>query len=100
MTVNKKVLPLHNLPLPPQKKFRLSTSLRQPVRQRNSMVGDSWDVFTKRVLGEKHISGMMCQNPFFVFLYFTQSGGCSTRRPSHGPFAASCDFVFEMHFST
>jgi len=27
------------------------------------MVGDSWNVFTKRVLVEKHISGIMCENP-------------------------------------
>jgi len=27
------------------------------------MVGESWDVFTKQVFGEKHISGIMCENP-------------------------------------
>jgi len=27
------------------------------------MVGVSTDVFTKRVLGEKHISGVKCENP-------------------------------------
>jgi len=27
------------------------------------MVGESWDIFTKRVLVEKHISGVMCKNP-------------------------------------
>jgi len=27
------------------------------------MVGESWGVFTKRVLVEKHISGIMCENP-------------------------------------
>jgi len=26
------------------------------------MVGKSWEVFTKRVLVEKHISGIMCEN--------------------------------------
>jgi len=26
------------------------------------VVGKSWDVFTKRLLIEKHISGMMCEN--------------------------------------
>jgi len=27
------------------------------------MVGESWDVFTKRVLVKKHISGIMYENP-------------------------------------
>jgi len=27
------------------------------------MVGENSDVFTKRVFVEKHISGIMCQNP-------------------------------------
>jgi len=27
------------------------------------VVGERRDVFTKRVLGEKHISGIMCENP-------------------------------------
>jgi len=27
------------------------------------MVRESWDVFTKRVLVEKHNSGVMCKNP-------------------------------------
>jgi len=27
------------------------------------MVGGSWDVFTKRVLDEKHISAIMYENP-------------------------------------
>jgi len=27
------------------------------------MVGESWDVFPKRVLNEKHISGIMYDNP-------------------------------------
>jgi len=27
------------------------------------MVGESRNVFTKRVLGEKHISCIMCENP-------------------------------------
>jgi len=26
------------------------------------MVGESWNVFKKRVLVEKHISGIMCEN--------------------------------------
>jgi len=37
------------------------------------MVGESWDVFTKRVLVEKHISCMMCKN---------QEGGASPL-PTH-----------------
>jgi len=27
------------------------------------MVGESWNVFTKRVLVEKHINGIMYENP-------------------------------------
>jgi len=26
------------------------------------MVGESWDIFTKRVLIEKHIRGFVCEN--------------------------------------
>jgi len=26
------------------------------------LVGESWDAFTKQVLVEKHISGIMCEN--------------------------------------
>jgi len=31
-------------------------SKRKSAQQRNAMVGECWDVFTKRVFGEKHIS--------------------------------------------
>jgi len=31
--------------------------------QRNTVVGESRDIFTKRVLGEKDINGIMCKNP-------------------------------------
>jgi len=27
------------------------------------MVGENWNVFTKQVLGEKHIIMIMCENP-------------------------------------
>jgi len=27
------------------------------------MFGESWDVFTKRMLVEKHINCIMCENP-------------------------------------
>jgi len=33
------------------------------VQQRTKVVGESWDLFTKRVLVEKHISGIMYENP-------------------------------------
>jgi len=36
---------------------------RQPVQQKTTMVDESRNVFTKPVLGEKHISGVMCENP-------------------------------------
>jgi len=34
------------------------------------MIGESWDVFTKRVLVENHISGIMYENPGGPFLQF------------------------------
>jgi len=27
------------------------------------MIGESWDAFTRQVIFEKHISGIMCENP-------------------------------------
>jgi len=36
-------------------------SLGQPAQQRAKMVGESWDVFTKQVFVEKHISSIMCE---------------------------------------
>jgi len=32
------------------------------MQQRTKVVGDSWEVFTKRVLVEKHIIGIMYEN--------------------------------------
>jgi len=37
--------------------------LTSATQQRTKMVGGSWDVFTKRVLVEKHINGIMYKNP-------------------------------------
>jgi len=45
------------------------------------MVGESRDVFTKRMLGEKHISSIMCKNPV---------GG-------HGPLAPAADAHVHLH---
>jgi len=33
------------------------------AQQRTKTVGKSWDVFTKQVFVEKHISGIMYENP-------------------------------------
>jgi len=44
----------------------LLTSTSAAIQQRTTMVGESWDLFKKRVFGEKHISGIMCENPGHV----------------------------------
>jgi len=36
---------------------------RQPAQQKTTIIDESRDVFTKQLLGENLISGIMCENP-------------------------------------